>query len=103
MISSATAISRAVVFFTTPTKREPSTLTSITCTSEGGASLRSLVTLGNNFAVTSPGGGSLTGLVSGGSGKLLNVTPTPTANTRQGMAIRLQNLSLWAGERLGRS
>src|SRR5258708_38344415 len=100
MISSATAISRGVVFFTTPTKREPSTLTSITCTSEGGARFRSLVTLGNNFAVTSPGGGSLTGLVSGGSRKLLNVTPTPPANTRQGMAISVHTLGFWAGGRL---
>ncbi|SRR5260370_37933099 len=102
MISSATAISRGVVFFTTPTKREPSTLTSITCTSEGGASFRSLVTLGNNFAVTSPGGGSLTGLASEGLRKLLNVTPTPAAKMRQGMTMTLQDLSFCAGVRLVR-
>ena len=41
MTSSAEAISRVVVFLTTPTKREPSTLTSSTCTSEGGASFSS--------------------------------------------------------------
>jgi hypothetical protein len=102
MTSSAMAISLVVVFFTVPSNRAPSTLTSSTCTSADGASLKSLPIFGSSFAVISAAVGSLMGLASGGCRKLLKVIPMPANNTRQGMPIRLQDMSFWPRVRLVR-
>src|ERR1022692_1869201 len=73
MTSSAPAICLVEVFFTFPTNRVPSTLASSTCTSEEGASLKSLSILGSSFAVISAAVSSLAGLAKGGSLRLFKL------------------------------
>jgi hypothetical protein len=85
-----------VVFFTLPINRVPSTLTSSTCTSEGGASLKSLSILGSSFAVISAAVSSLAGWASGGSIEAAQGDPMPTSNHQAGYADQAPGLELLA-------